>query len=93
MKVKKILVSQPQPENDKSPYFDLAAKFNVQIDFKPFIKVQGLTASEFRKQKVYIQDYSAIIFTSKNAVDHFFRLCGELRYAVPETLKYVCRAW
>ena len=90
MKVKKILVSQPQPENDKSPYFDIATKYNVQIDFRPFIKVQGLTASEFRKQKIYIQDYSAIIFTSKNAVDHFFRLCSELRYTVPETLKYFC---
>lgn len=90
MKVKKILVSQPQPENDKSPYFDLAGKHNVQIDFMPFIKVHGLTASEFRKQKVYLKDYTAIIFTSKNAVDHFFRLCEELRYAVPETLKYFC---
>jgi uroporphyrinogen-III synthase len=90
MKVKKILVSQPQPENDKSPYFDLAQKFNVQIDFKPFIRVQGLTASEFRKQKIYLQDYSATIFTSKNAVDHFFRMCNELRYTVPETLKYFC---
>jgi uroporphyrinogen-III synthase len=77
MKVKKILVSQPQPENDKSPYFELAARHSLQIDFKPFIKVQGLTASEFRKQKIYLQDYTAIIFTSKNAVDHFFRLCEE----------------
>jgi uroporphyrinogen-III synthase len=90
MKVKKILISQPRPENDKSPYFDLAGKHNVQIDFKPFIKVQGLTASEFRKQKVYLKDYTAIIFTSKNAVDHFFRLCSDMRYTVPETLKYFC---
>jgi len=90
MKVKKILVSQPQPENERSPYFEIAAKYNVQIDFKPFIKVQGLTASDFRKQKVYLQDYSAVIFTSKNAVDHFFRMCGELRYTVPETMKYFC---
>jgi len=90
MKVKKILVSQPQPENDKSPYFELAARHSLQIDFKPFIKVQGLTASEFRKQKIYLQDYTAIIFTSKNAVDHFFRLCEEMRYTVPETLKYFC---
>ncbi len=90
MKVKKILISQPQPENDKSPYFDLVAKFNLEIDFKPFIKVQGLTASEFRKQKIYFQDYSAIIFTSKNAVDHFFRLCSDMRYNPPETLKYFC---
>jgi uroporphyrinogen-III synthase len=90
MKVKRILISQPKPENDKSPYFDLATKFNLEIDFKPFIKVQGLTASEFRKQKVYVQDYSAVIFTSKIAVDHFFRMCSELRYAVPESLKYFC---
>lgn len=90
MKVKKILVSQPQPENDKSPYFDIAQKFNVEIDFKPFIKVQGLTASEFRKQKVYFQNFSAVIFISKNAVDHFFRLCQEMRYTPPETLKYFC---
>ena len=90
MKVKKILVSQPQPENDKSPYFDLASRHSLQIDFKPFIKVQGLTASEFRKQKIYLQDYTAIIFTSKAAVDHFFRLCEEMRYTVPETLKYFC---
>ena len=90
MKVKRILISQPKPENDKSPYFDLATKFNLEIDFKPFIKVQGLTASEFRKQKVYVQDYSAVIFTSKIAVDHFFRMCSELRYIVPESLKYFC---
>lgn len=90
MKVKKILVSQPQPENERSPYYEIAAKYNVQIDFRPFIKVQGLTASDFRKQKVYLQDYSAVIFTSKNAVDHFFRMCGELRYTVPETMKYFC---
>lgn len=90
MKVKKILVSQPQPENEKSPYYDIAAKFNIQIDFRPFIKVQGLTASDFRRQKVYIQEYSAVIFTSKNAVDHFFRMCSELRYTVPETMKYFC---
>jgi len=90
MKVKKILVSQPQPENEKSPYYEIAGKYNVVIDFKPFIKVQGLAASDFRKQKVYIQNYSAIIFTSKNAVDHFFRMCSELRYTVPETMKYFC---
>lgn len=90
MKVKKILVSQPQPENEKSPYFELANRHNLQIDFQPFIRVQGLTASEFRKQKIYLQEYSAIIFTSKNAVDHFFRLCEEMRYTVPETLKYFC---
>lgn len=90
MKVKKILISQPRPENNKSPYFEIASRYNLRLDFQPFIKVQGLSASMFRKQKVYIQDYSAIIFTSKNAVDHFFRLCEELRYPVPESMKYFC---
>lgn len=90
MKVKKILISQPQPENEKSPYFDLVSQFNVEIDFKPFIRVQGLTASEFRKQKIYFKDYTAVIFTSKSSVDHFFRLCSEMRYTPPESLKYFC---
>jgi uroporphyrinogen-III synthase len=90
MKIKKILISQPKPENDKSPYFEIAEKHGVEIYFEPFIKVQGLTATEFRKQKIYLQDYQAVILTSKNAVDHFFRLAADLRYAVPESLKYYC---
>lgn len=89
-KVKTILVSQPKPEGDKSPYFDLAKKFKLKIDFRPFIHVEGLTAQEFRKQRIQVLDHTAIIFTSRNAVDHFFRLCGESRVTVPETMKYFC---
>lgn len=74
MNVKKILVSQPQP-SQKSPYFDIAEKHGVEIVFRPFIKVEGLTAKEFRQQKINISDFSAIIFTARTAIDHFFRLC------------------
>lgn len=90
MKVKKILVSQPQPTSDKSPYFELAERFGVEIVFRPFIKVEGLSAREFRAQKVSIAEHTAIIFTAKTAIDHFFRLCEEMRINVPETQKYFC---
>ncbi len=90
MKIKRILISQPKPETEKSPYLDIARKHNVHIDFHPFIRVEQLSASEFRRQKVYFQDYSAVIFTSKISVDQFFRMCDELRYTAPETLKYFC---
>ena len=90
MKVKKILISQPQPANGKSPYYDLAEKYNVDIVFRPFIKVEGLTAREFRQQKVSISDFTAVIFTARTAVDHFFRLAEEMRYNVPDTMKYFC---
>lgn len=90
MKVNKILVSQPKPASDKSPYFDIAKKFEVSIDFKQFIKVEGVTSKEFRQQKVTILDHSAIVFTSRHAIDHFFGLCAELRVNVPETMKYFC---
>ena len=90
MKVKSILVTQPKPETDKSPYFDLAKKFNIKIDFRPFIHIEGIPASEFRKAKVDISDHSAVILTSRNAVDHFFRMCTEMRVTVPDTLKYFC---
>ncbi|MBK7181630.1 MAG: uroporphyrinogen-III synthase [Bacteroidetes bacterium] len=90
MKVKTILVSQPKPEGDKSPYFDLAKKCNVKIDFRPFIKVEGIPAQEFRKQKINILDHTAVIMTSRNAVDHYFRMCQEMRITVPETMKYFC---
>ena len=89
-KIKTILVSQPKPEGDKSPYFELAKKFKLKIDFRPFIHVEGLTAQEFRKQRIQVLDHTAVIFTSRNAVDHFFRLCGESRVTVPETMKYFC---
>lgn len=90
MKVKKILVSQPKPATDKSPYFDIAQKHDVEIVFRPFIKVEGLSAKEFRQQKVNISDFTAIVFTARTAVDHFFRLCEEMRITIPMTMKYFC---
>ena len=90
MKVNKILVSQPKPASDKSPYFDIARKYDVTIDFKQFIKVEALSTKEFRQQKVTILDHTAIVFTSRHAIDHFFGLCAELRVSVPETMKYFC---
>lgn len=90
MKIKKILVSQPQPTSEKSPYYDIAEKFNVKIDFRPFIKVEPLTAKEFRTQRICILDHTAIIFNARHGIDHFFRLCEELRVTVPETMKYFC---
>ncbi len=88
--IKKVLVSQPKPASDKSPYFDIAEKYGVEIDFRPFIKVEPLTAKEFRQQRIAILDYSAIIFTARTAIDHFFKLCEELRVTIPETMKYFC---
>lgn len=90
MKVTKILVSQPKPASDKSPYFDIARKYNVTIDFKQFIKVESVSSKEFRQQKVTILDHTAIVFTSRHAIDHFFGLCAELRVTIPETMKYFC---
>lgn len=90
MNVKKILVSQPKPASDKSPYYELAQKYGVEIVFRPFIKVEGLSAKEFRQQKVSIPEHTAVIFTAKTAIDHFFRLCEEMRYTVPDTQKYFC---
>ncbi len=90
MKIKKILVSQPQPTSEKSPYFDIAQKYGVEIVFRPFIKVEGLSAKEFRQQKISILDYSAIVFTSRTAIDHFFTLCKSLRVTIPDTMKYFC---
>jgi uroporphyrinogen-III synthase len=91
LKVKTILVSQPEPASDvKSPYEDLAEKQKLKIDFRPFIHVEGVDVGEFRKEKINFSDYSAIIFTSRNAIDHFFRICEESRYEVPIDLKYFC---
>lgn len=90
MKVKRILVSQPKPSTEKSPYYDIAAKYDVELVFRPFIKVEGLTAKEFRQEKINLETYTAIIFTSLKAVDHFFRLCEELRVNVPDTMRYFC---
>jgi len=88
--IKTILVSQPKPEGVKSPYFDLAEKYKLKIDFRPFIRVEGIHAQEFRTQKVTISEHTAIILTSKAAVDHFFRIAEEIRFTVPDTMKYFC---
>ncbi len=90
MKIKNILVTQAAPTDEKSPYFSLARKFNVKIDFRPFIKVEGVPGQEFRQERIGILDHSAIVLTSRNAVDHFFRMCKELRLTVPEGMKYFC---
>ena len=90
LSIKKLLVSQPKPASEKSPYFDIAKKYGMEIDFRPFIKVEPLTAKEFRQQRISILDYSAVIFTARTAIDHFFQLCEDLRVAIPETMKYFC---
>ncbi len=90
MKVKTILVSQPEPKIENSPYFDLIEKQKVKIDFRPFIHVEGVSGKDVRAQKVDLSKYSAIILTSRNSVDHFFRIAEELRFKVPDTMKYFC---
>jgi uroporphyrinogen-III synthase len=87
LSIKTILVSQPKPEGEKSPYYDLAEKYKLKIDFRPFIHVEGVAVQEFRQQKVNIPEYTAIILTSKTAVDHFFRIAEEIRFEVPDTMK------
>ena len=89
-KVSSILITQPRPDTDKSPYFELAKKYDLKLDFHAFIRVEGLSGKDFRKQKVDIAEYSAIIFTSRNAVDHFFRICEELKVKVSQDMKYFC---
>lgn len=88
--VKKVLITQSKPEGDKSPYFDLAKKHNLNLDFYPFIAVDGIQAKEFRKQKIDIASFSAVIFTSRNAIDHFFRICEEMKVNVSQETKYFC---
>jgi uroporphyrinogen-III synthase len=90
VKIRKILVSQPEPQNPKSPYFELARKYNLKIDFKPFIQVEGVSVKDFRQQKINILDFTAVVFTSKTGIDHFFRICNEMRIVVPDTMKYFC---
>ena len=90
LKIRKILVSQPEPNNPKSPYFDLAKKYNLKIDFKPFVQVEGIPLKDFRQQKINILDFTAVIFSSKTGIDHFFRICNEMRIVVPDTMKYFC---
>lgn len=91
-KVNKILVSQPRPTNDKSPYFEIAEKHKVKIDFRPFIKVERIPIKEFKQQRIEILDYTAVVFTSRTAADHFFSICEELRITVPDTMKYFCNS-
>lgn len=90
MSIKKILVSQPRPATPKSPYFDIAERHGVEIVFRPFIKVEGLTVKEFRHSKINLSDFTAVIFTGRHAVDNFFRLCEETRVSVPDSMKYFC---
>ncbi|MCK4569264.1 MAG: uroporphyrinogen-III synthase [Bacteroidales bacterium] len=91
MKIKNILVSQPEPADlEKSPYGELAKNFNLNIDFNKFIKIEGVNSKEFRKNRIHLLDFTAIIFTSRNSVDHFFRLAKDLRVEIPDTLKYFC---
>lgn len=90
MKVKSILISQPDPGNAKSPYSDLADSTSVKIDFRPFIKVEGVSAKEFRQTRIQMLDYTAVIFNSRTGIDHYFRLAKELRLTIPDTMKYFC---
>ena len=91
MKVKKILISQPEPADlEKSPYKVLVSKYGLDLTFYKFFEVVGLSASEFRKSRIHLTDYTAIIFNSKNSVDHFFRMAKELRELIPDTMKYFC---
>lgn len=92
MKVKTILVSQPKPKVENSPYFELEQRQRVKIDFIPFIHVEGVSSKEVRLQKVDLNDYTAIILTSRNAVDHFFRIAEEMRFKVPDAMKYFCQS-
>lgn len=88
--IKKILVSQPKPSSEKSPYYDIASRFDVELVFRPFIKVEGISAREFRSQKISILEHTAVIFTSRHAIDHFFTLAKEMRLTIPEDMKYFC---
>jgi uroporphyrinogen-III synthase len=90
LKIKSILVSQPEPTTQKSPYFDLAEKYKLKIDFRPFIQVDAVPAQEFRQSRISLLEHSAVIFTSRNSVDHFFRMAEEMRVTVPESMKYFC---
>jgi uroporphyrinogen-III synthase len=90
LKIRKVLVSQPEPNNPKSPYFELAKKYNLKIDFRQFIQIEGISAKDFRQQKINLSDFSAVVFNSKTAIDHFFRIAEEMRISVPDNMKYFC---
>src|ERR1043165_9743785 len=87
---KKVLITQPRPESDKSPYYELSRKYNLELDFHPFIRLEAIPGKEFRKQKIEIQNYTGVIFTSRNAIDHFFRTCEEHKVSVSQDTKYFC---
>ena len=89
-KIKTILISQPKPSTEKSPYFDLAERQKITIDFRPFIHVEGMEAQDFRQQRVDLAEHTAVILTSRLAVDHYFRMAKELRFEVPDSMKYFC---
>ena len=92
MKVKTILVSQPDPKNETSPYFELTDKHKVKVDFRPFIHVEGISVKEVRAQKIDLKNFTAIILTSRNAVDHLFRVAEEMRFKMPDDMKYFCQS-
>jgi len=89
-KIKNILISQPPPERENDPYLELAKKYNFKILFRKLFKIEGIPSKDFRQERINLLDYSSVIFTSKNAIDHYFRICGEMRVTVPETMKYFC---
>ena len=88
--IKKILISQPEPSSEKSPYYDIAKDFGVELEFRPFIKVEGLSSKEFRQQKINLLDYTAVVFTTRHAIDNYFNLAKEMRITIPEDMKYFC---
>ncbi|MEO8760629.1 MAG: uroporphyrinogen-III synthase [Bacteroidia bacterium] len=90
LRVRTLLISQPKPESEKNPYLELARRLNIKVDFRHFIKIEGISSKEFRQQRINLTEHNAVILTSRNAVDHFFRVCGEMRYNVPEVTKYFC---
>ncbi|MFV0344903.1 MAG: uroporphyrinogen-III synthase [Bacteroidales bacterium] len=90
MKIRRILVSQPEPSSEKSPYYDLAERIDVKIDFVPFIQVEGVSTKEFRQTRIQILEHQAVLFTSKTAIDHYFAMCRKLRIEVPDAMKYYC---
>lgn len=90
MKIKNILVSQPEPSSEKNPYFEIAENNNVKIEFRPFIHVEQVPTKEFRKQRITILEYTAVVFTSKTAIDNYFRIAGDMRLTVPDSMKYFC---
>ena len=88
--IQRILITQPKPESDKSPYFELSRKYNVQLSFQPFIRLEGIPGRDFRKQKIEIASFTGVVFTSRNAIDHFFRTCEEMKVSVSQDTKYFC---